>query len=115
MTEDPASEIARAAARQLLPEFGARVEVEVEAALYAQEDGARHEYDPVAIGALIVSVAQLAWTIYSDHRKKAPDVPPEHLELVLRNEIRREVEVTPGSARITDVVVKEVINRSRHP
>jgi hypothetical protein len=115
MTEDPAGEIARAAARRLVPEFGVRVEAGVEAALYAQEDGVRHEYDPVAIGALIVSIAQLAWTIYSDHRTKAPDAPPEHLELVLRNEIRREVELTPSSARITDVVVKEVIDRSRHP
>lgn len=115
MTEDPASEIARAAAGRLIPEFGARVQTGVEAALYAQEDGVRHEYDPIAIGALIVSIAQLAWTIYSDHRKKAPDAPPEHLELVLRNEIRREVEITPGSTRITDVVIKEIFNRSRHP
>jgi hypothetical protein len=99
----------------LVPECGDRVEVEVEAALYSQEDGVRHEYDPIAIGALIASITQLAWTIYSDHRKKEPDASPEHLELVLRNEMRHEVEVTPGSTRITDMVVKEVIDRSRHP
>jgi hypothetical protein len=115
MTDDPATAIARAVAKRLVPEFGVRVEAEVEAALYAQEDGVRHEYDPVAIGALIVSIAQLAWTIYSDYRKKVPDAPPERVELVLRTEIRREVEITPTSTQVTDVVVKEIIDRTRHP
>jgi hypothetical protein len=59
----------------------------------------------VSIAALIVSVAQLAWMIYSDHRKK----PPEVIARTLRIRLRREVDLTPESAQITDVVVREVV------
>ncbi|HEY1703179.1 MAG TPA: hypothetical protein VGG75_26045 [Trebonia sp.] len=115
MAEDPVAEIARTAAKQLAPELGVWVETEVEAALCARDGGERHEYDAVAIGALIVSIAQLAWTIYSDHRNKAPDAPQEVAERVLRTEIRREVEVAAASLKITDVVVQEVIARNHRP
>lgn len=115
MAEDPVAEVARTAARQLAPEFGTRVQTEVEEALYARDDGERHEYDAVAIGALIVSIAQFAWMIYSDHRKKAPDTAPEIAEQVLRTEIRHEVEVTPASVKITDVVAQEIIARNHRP
>lgn len=107
MPDDPVREIARGSAQRLTGEYGPRLETEVEAALYAREDGERREYDPVSVAALIVSVAQLAWMVYSDHRKKSPEV----VERTLRTRLRRHVDITPESARITDVVVHEIIER----
>jgi hypothetical protein len=112
--EDVAGDVARAAARRLVPEFGPRVEAEVEGALYARDTGERHEYDPVSIGILIVAIATLAWEIYSRHADKGehPDAGPEVTERVLHNEIRHEIEVTPDSVRVTEVVVQEIVRRT---
>jgi hypothetical protein len=114
MTDDPVAEVARAAARRLVPEFGQDVETKTEAALYARDSSrGKEQYDPVSLGILIVTIATLAWMVYSDHRKTEPNASPATVERVLRNEIRREVEVTPDSIRITDVVVQEVMDK--HP
>lgn len=110
MAEDPVAEIARAASRRLVPEFGTRVETDVEEALYAWDNGERHQYDLAAVGALIVSIAQLAWTIYADHRKKTPNAASDVTERVLRTELRHEVEKTPASLKITEVVVQEIVS-----
>jgi hypothetical protein len=107
MIDDPVEEIARGAARRLASQHGIRLETDVEAALYARHTRGLESYDPVAIASLVVSVAQLAWMIYSDHRKKAPEV----VERTLRTELRRQVEITPNSAQITDVIVHEIIQR----
>ena len=107
MTDDPVGEIACGAARRLTGEYGPEVETEVEAALYARGNAERHAYDPVSLAALIVGVAQLAWMIYSDHRKKSPEV----VERILRTELRRQVDLTPDSTRITEVVVHEIVDR----
>jgi hypothetical protein len=50
------------------------------------------------VAAPIVSVAQLAWMIYGDHRK-------ETREIIERTRLRRHIDITPESAHITDVVV----------
>ncbi len=72
---DPVGAIAQAAARRLTPEYGPRLQSEVEAALYARDAERRPDQylDPVTLGSLIVSTATLAWTIYNDLRKKAPE------------------------------------------
>jgi hypothetical protein len=112
MADDPVAEVARAAARRLVQEFGQDVETRTEAALYARDlSRGPEQYDPVSLGILIVSIATLAWMVYSDHRKTAPHASPAAVERVLRNEIRREVEVTPDSIRITDVVVQEIMDK----
>lgn len=109
MDDDPVSHIARAAATRLVPEFGPRVEMDVEAALYARDSGGgTGRYDPMAIGALVVAIAQLAWSVYDSYRKKTPEAAPEHYQRVIRNEVRREVEATPSSIKITDVVIREI-------
>lgn len=114
MTDDPVSEIARATAARLGPEFGQNLAAKVEAALYARDSSRGPEqFDPVSVGILIVAIVTLAWTVYSEHRKKAPDASAAAVEGTLRNEIRREVEVTPDSIRITEVVVQEIMDR--HP
>lgn len=114
MADDPVAEIARAAARRLAPELGKDVETKTEAALYARDSRrGQEQYDPISIGILIVGIATLAWMVYSDHRKTAPDASPAAIERVVRNEVRREVEITPNSVRITDVVVQEIIDKHR--
>lgn len=112
MTDDPAGEIARAAGVRLAAEFGPRTEIEVDAALFARDfPGKTEQYDPVSIGILIVAIATLAWMIYSDHRKESPEAPPEATKRVLRHELSREIEATPTSLRVTEVVITEIIDR----
>src|SRR6202035_2704826 len=67
MIDDPAAAAARSAAAILAPDLGQHLSVEVEAALAARAGAQRPErfFDPVSLGALIVSIATLAWTIYN--------------------------------------------------
>jgi hypothetical protein len=69
---DPVADAARAAAAVLAVDLGLGLSAEVEAALYARQSGeqAPGQYDPTAIAglavgaaSLIVSIAQLAWSI----------------------------------------------------
>jgi hypothetical protein len=105
MADDPVEKIARAAAHRLAPELGPRLETEVEAALLARNTtrGAE-QYDPVAVGALLVAIAQFAWDVYTSHRDK----PREVAERMLRTEIRREFEITDAGVKISDVIIKEI-------
>jgi hypothetical protein len=74
---DPATDAARAAAASLATELGPQLPAEVEAALAAGSAGQQRsgQYDPATIASLgigtaslIVSIAQLAWSIISDRR-----------------------------------------------
>lgn len=113
MADDSVEQVAWAAAAQLEAEFGPRTETEVESALRARAATRDAEqYDLVAIGALIVAIAQFAYSVYSDHRKKSPDASRGVTEHVLRTEISREFEMTATNARITDVVVRQILNRT---
>jgi len=107
---DPVEAVARAAAERMAPEYGPRLKTDVEAALYARESqrGPEQYIDPVALGSLIVSIATLAWTIYSDLRKKTPDPAPEVAARTLRVELRRHTDGTPD--KITEVVVAEIVS-----
>jgi hypothetical protein len=112
MTDDPVAEIARGVATRLAPELGQDVQTKTEAALYARDSGrGQEQYDPIAIGLLIVGIVTLAWMIYSDHRKTAPEASRGTIERVIRNEMRREIEITPASIRITDVVIQEIMDK----
>jgi len=114
LDDDPVEAIARAAAKQLAPEYGPKLEVDVEAALYMRDsDRGPEQFDPVSIGVLIVSIATLAWMIYSDHRKKAPSAAPEVIERAVRSELRRQVDVTPEGNKISEVVVTEIVETLR--
>jgi hypothetical protein len=104
--EDMAAEVARGAARRLAPEFGERIEMDVEAAL----SGGAQQYDPVSVGILVVAIATLAWEVYAKRRERKE--APELLERAIRTEVRREFEMTPQSMRVTEVVIKEIVDRS---
>jgi hypothetical protein len=72
----------------------------------------------VALGGLIVSVASLAWTVYVNLRDRGHGQEPE------ADSISREVRIKllesdevlpPGTDRITEVVVTEIIRQARQP
>jgi hypothetical protein len=103
--------VARAAAERLTSEYGPQLAVDVEVALHARgpERDADQYADPVALASLIVSIATLAWTIYTDLRNKTPAPAPEVIARALRVEVGRYGDGTSDSDKITDVVVSEII------
>ena len=121
MTDDPAAAAARSAAAILAPDLGQHLPVEVEAALAARAGDQRPErfFDPVSLGALIVSIATLAWTIYNDQRNRAREAKVEEPEQEsvarqVRIALREQDTVLPsGTERITEVVVTEIIRQSK--
>lgn len=81
--------LAQAAAKRLSAEMPAGFPEAVEAALAAPKaPGAQPKtYDSgtvIALGALLVSIAQFAWTIYTDLRKQTPKPDREVLARRIR-------------------------------
>jgi hypothetical protein len=107
---DPIADIARAAGSRLTAEYGSGLLAEVEEALRSKETRPLEHYlDPVSLGSLIVSTATLAWTIYSDLRRKWPEATPDTLDRALRAEVTSGG-TTPGlDNKMLEVVVTEVI------
>lgn len=72
---------------------------------------ARDRYaDPVSIGALVVSIATLAWTIYTDLRKRTPAPAPEVVARTVRVELRDSGGLDPTARdRVIEVVVGETV------
>jgi hypothetical protein len=126
---DHAAEAARSAAVILAPDLGRSLPVEVEAALAARgvEQRPGRFFDPISLGALVVAIATLAWTIYNDQRNRAreqktalsPAVQEPEADSVprqVRIKLRESDEVLPpGTDRITEVVVTEIIRQARQP
>jgi hypothetical protein len=110
--EPVVAEAARAAARQLAARYGPRVEAEVEATLYAEEEGPPPQFvDPVAVGGLIVAIATLAYQIYSDHKKQGEKPTRDAIERRVRVERRREVDLTAAEEKIIEIVSAEIVQR----
>ena len=74
---DPAAEAAGAAARILAPDLGPSLPAEVEAALAARDTRQRPGLylNPVSLASPIVSIATLAWSIYTDQRNRTQQPP----------------------------------------
>jgi hypothetical protein len=102
---------ARAVAREFAPEYGARVEAEVETALYSagETQPPSRFFDPVAVGELIVAVAALAWQVYSEIRSRGEKPAQDALERRIRVERRREVDLTTSEVKIIEIVSAEII------
>lgn len=112
MSYDPVmAEAARAAARQLASQYGPRVEAEVEAALHsgAKDEPPSQFFDPVAVGGLIVAIATLAWTIYNDIKSRGEKPTQDGVARRVRNERRREVNLSDAEVKIIDTVSTEVV------
>lgn len=126
---DHAAEAARSAAVILAPDLGRNLPAEVEAALAARAGDQRPDrfFDPVSLGALIVSVATLAWTIYNDQRNRtreqktelnpaAQEPEADSITRQVRIKLRESDEILPpGTDRIAEVVVTEIIRQARQP
>jgi hypothetical protein len=114
-----AADAARSAAVILAHDYGPNLPAQVEAALDARYAAEQRpgQYDVAAIASLgvgaaslIVTIAQLAWSIVTEHRKHTADPVP--------NSIARQVRITlhqqdapslpPGADRITEVVITEI-------
>jgi hypothetical protein len=109
---DPIAAAARAAAAQLAAEHGPGLAAEVEAALHTRDSDQRpgQYLDPVSLGTLIVAIAALAWTIYTDQRKKTPDPHPEAVARQVRIQLRQHGQTSPhNTGQITEIVVTELL------
>lgn len=114
----PAASAARATAAILAPDLGADLPSEVEAVLAARGAQQRPDryLDPVSLASLIVSIASLAWTIYSDQCTHTPDPPPETIARQVSITLRQEDAVLPaGTERITEVVATQIALQAKPP
>jgi hypothetical protein len=118
---DPVALAARAVAARFAPEYDYDLVAATENALGKRQPGQRpRQYiDPVSVGSLIVAVATLAWTVYSDQRKKNPDASDDALESTIRVECRkvRRLSTSPGEAsvetEITECIATEITRVGR--
>jgi hypothetical protein len=109
---DRSDHIARVAANRLAPEHGVDLAVEVERALHAKDSSQRPDqyFDPISLGSLIVSIASLAWTVYTDLRTKTPQPDPGVIARTIR--VRLQDSGVLDSAQhehIIDIVVDETV------
>jgi len=115
---DPVEHTARAAAHRLAAEHGPGLDIDVEAALHAR-GATRHpeQYlDPISLGSLIVSVAALAWTVYTDLKNKTPKPSPAVVARTIRVRLSNDGELDPAQRdRIIDIVVEETVQTAENP
>jgi hypothetical protein len=108
VSDDPmVAQAARAAAKELAPQYGARIEAEVEAALYNAGEATPPPqfFDPVAVGSLIVAVAALGWQMYRDLKKPSKDA----IATRLRVEWRKEHQLTADAEKVIEIVSAEIV------
>jgi hypothetical protein len=118
VTPDAIAAAARAAAARLATEHGPGLAADVEAALHTRDSDQRpgQYLDPVSLGILIVAIATLAWTIYTDKRKTTPSPPPSTVARQVRIELRQQGATSPHDTdRITEIVVTELIQAAHGP
>ncbi len=117
MTDPIATAAARATAQRLATEYGPGLTTDVEAVLHAQETAQRpgQYIDPISLGSLIVAIATLAWSIYSDQRKRTPSPPPDVVTRRVRIEMRKKNNNTSqrDTDRITKIIVSEIIQATQ--
>jgi hypothetical protein len=107
---DPVGIAARAAAQQLQAEAGPRLVAEVEAVLATRESpSAPPQYvDPVALASLVVAIASLAWTVYTDLKKRTAQPAPEVVTRTVRV-TRQDQGQADAPDHVVEVVVTETI------
>jgi hypothetical protein len=113
---DPAADAARSVAAILAPSLGPRLPADVEAAIAARDAERRpgQYLDSVSLASLIVSIAALAWTMYSDQRDRgAAGLPPEAISGQVRVTLReRNISLPAGLQDITELIAIEVIRQA---
>ena len=115
---DPAATAARAAATALAPAHP-NLPADVEAALASRHATGRSSrfLDPIALATLIVTIAQLAWTIYTDKRDHAAEPPPpEALARQVRIALReQDIALPDGTEHITEIIATEITRQVPPP
>ncbi len=116
MTTDPIAAAARSVAGRLATEYGSGLAAEVDAALHTRGTVRPPDryLDPVSLGSLIVAIATLAWSIYSDQLKKTSEPSPD----VVARHVRAELRKQGGTGQqeidhITEIVAIEIIQAAR--
>ncbi|MBT2482475.1 hypothetical protein J7E94_30725 [Streptomyces sp. ISL-94] len=111
---------ARAAARRLTTPSTPALLTDVEAALHGRRATDRPDQygDPISLGALIVSIASLAWTIYNDRKEDNPaprrDVITRCIRVQLDQSDVQRVALSPvEQERVIDVTVEETLNSAQ--
>lgn len=108
----PIEQSARAAAHRLATQYGPGLPAEVEAALHTRGADQRPEryVDPISLASLIVSIAALAWTVYTDLRTKTPQPSPDVVARTVRVRLSEVTRLDPAQQdRIIDIVVEETV------
>ena len=115
---DPIAHSARAAALRLVAEHGPGLPADVEVALHTRGSIPRPEryLDPISLGALIVSIASLAWTVYTDLKKKTPQPSSDVVVRTVRVQLRHTGELdSVRRDHIIDIVVDETFQAANRP
>ncbi|MFD5030004.1 hypothetical protein ACFWM0_06195 [Streptomyces sp. NPDC058405] len=103
---------ARATARRLAAEFGPELKTQVETALNAQgadRPPKQYSVDPISLGALIVSAATLAWTIYKDQRNQTQSPTRETITQRIRIELPSSDAIPQTQRdRVIEVISEEI-------
>lgn len=105
----------RAAAARLEDTYGPDLPTQVEAELHRGPDAAPDQYfDPISIAALILGIAQLAWTVYHDLRKSNQSEPdPQVVTRTVRIQLDHPSNLGPQErAHVIEVTVEEVLRRT---
>ncbi|MGA5450318.1 hypothetical protein ACPCVO_27165 [Streptomyces umbrinus] len=118
---DPVELGARAAAKRLITPHAPALTTDVEVALHTRDTTTRPDQyiDPISLGALIVSIASLTWTIYNDLRKSNPTPPPEAVTRRVRVQLDRldtpEAGISPAEReRCIDITIEETLNSAQN-
>lgn len=119
---DPAAQAARSAAAILASDLGASLPAQVETALAARGNQQRPDQylDSVSLASLIVSIATLAWTIYSDQRTRRDQHDPGPPADVIARQVRitlrdQDIQLPPGTERITEIIATEITRHASPP
>jgi hypothetical protein len=112
--DDAVAGVARVAARELAPRHGSRLAADVEVVIHAdgehQEQKAPGQYlDPVALGALIVSIAQFGYQVYTDRKNKGQQPTCEAIAQAIRIERRKHSDLTGEETEIIDIISAKII------
>jgi hypothetical protein len=107
---DPVARAAQAAAQRLDAEGGPGLAAEVQAVLASRgSPPASPQYaDPVALASLIVAIASLAWSVYTDLRNRTAEPSAEVVARTVRV-ARRDQGQADVSEHVIEVVVTETI------
>jgi hypothetical protein len=114
---DSVETISRATASRLAAQGEPQVVVEVEAALAARPNGRREQYiDPISLGALIVSIATLAWQVYTDLKARNGEPSKEVVARKIRIQLQdSDRPSTLDDQKVIDIVLDETIKEGQQP